>query len=136
MPTLVSELRNKLEQAQAMCEDSLEQCLEIGDQYGQAAALNAIGRILMGTGLVDGAVEYFTQAMGAYDRVGVLGGVAHVENNLGVVAFQRGQWGEAERRYRRALDLSARIGDIRQVALLNTNIAEIAQMAVRNAVCG
>ncbi len=66
-----------------------------------------------------------TDALEIYTRLGDLGGEATASNLLGAAAYYEGRWGDALEWYTRARVARAKHGDPVNVALADSNIAEI-----------
>ena len=101
------------------------------EQAEAADAQMALGRGLIvldlafvAQGRVDQAT-HGTRALAVFDRLGELNQKAMVWNNLGLIAYYQGNWGDALDRYGRAKETWSQTGDRASVVFADFNIGEI-----------
>ncbi len=68
---------------------------------------------------------YGELALDIYERLGDLDGAGKASNNLGAIAYLAGQWDDAVKWYRKALDSYKRCGNEAAAAVAGTNLAEV-----------
>ena len=72
------------------------------------------------------ALVHYRSSMEAYRRLGMLPQLCGVLNNIGMVHTDLGQWDEAEKAFRGALDAAKASGDVVTRVLIDVNVAELA----------
>ena len=72
------------------------------------------------------ALVHYRASMEAYRRVGLMPQLCGVLNNIGMVHTDLGQWDEAERAFRDALEAARAAGDVVTRVLIDVNVAELA----------
>jgi len=94
-----------------------------------AAGLNVSGLAAKHLGDVDAALAYFAEARERFEEMGVDAGVAMVDCNAGLVAYERGAEGfaEAERLWTQALSIQRTVDDRRGIAESTTNLGNLAE---------
>ena len=95
----------------------------VGDQSGEAATLNNIGRIYDSLGEKQKALAYYNQVLRLDRAVGDPGGEATTLNNIGVVHHAVGEKQKALEYYNQALLLRRAVGDRNGEAITLNNIA-------------
>jgi tetratricopeptide (TPR) repeat protein len=68
---------------------------------------------------------YAGPARALYEELGDLDGVATVDNNIGVRAYDDGRWDEAVAAYTRAQDAYTRAGNLSAAAMCGANLGEV-----------
>jgi tetratricopeptide (TPR) repeat protein len=68
---------------------------------------------------------YADPARALYEELGDLDGVATVDNNIGVHAYDDGRWDEAVAAYTRAQDAYMRAGNLTAAAMCSANLGEV-----------
>ena len=76
-------------------------------------------------GLVENGEELGELALAEFDRQGKPARVAMVLNNLGMLAYFKGDWDLAATRYRQSADAFLAAGDVANEALATNNFAEV-----------
>lgn len=69
--------------------------------------------------------EHLRHALALFEDAGDLDGVAHIANNLGVIAYYNGDWAAALSWYDRAEEALRRAGNIAEAALTAANAGEV-----------
>jgi putative nucleotidyltransferase with HDIG domain len=80
-------------------------------------------------GDLDGAQHHYGQALAAFEYAEDQQGAAIVYHNLGMISADRREWAEADRCYRRSIELAHALGDVqlRGLCLLNHTEVFLAQ---------
>lgn len=117
----------RLKEAQAAFQEMLRAAWRLDHQAKAGAAHGRIARIFRGQGELDQAEQHLAQARALFRKAGDSRGVAAVEDDLGRVAFMRGDYAAALDRHSRALDLRRALGDKRSLALSLHNLALVHQ---------
>jgi tetratricopeptide (TPR) repeat protein len=105
--------------------DLLELARERRDDEMSGRATNNMGAIASLRGDHERALSLFRLSVPAYQKVGLLGGLAQTDHNLGIVHRDLGYWREAERHYRSAMRHARQLGDERLAAMSRAGRAEI-----------
>jgi len=98
----------------------------LGDETGEAAVLNGLGRVEQMSGRYEQAAGYHRRAMVLLERTGDRAGQARTHNKLGAIATRRGRFPTAARHFQRALTAFRQAGDEtgEAIALSNLGLAE------------
>jgi putative nucleotidyltransferase with HDIG domain len=72
------------------------------------------------------ALDHYRTSLDAYRTLGNAPQLCGVLNNIGMVHTDLGQWEEAERAFREAIDSSVAAGDVVTRVLIDVNLAELA----------
>ncbi len=117
-------VQGRYREAIVVAERSIQQgsSLEAESALGQAE--NILGGALAMLGR-PGAIEHWEKALGHFERGNEPAGQAAVLNNLGVGEYNRGNWDQAIRFYRRGQEAGERLGDPYTVAMSKMNIGEV-----------
>ena len=102
---------------------ALDEARKRDEQTVERHALNARGAIALVSGQIDGAADYFTQAMMAASRDGDLATTARCSNNLGIISNLRGRHAEAIGSWEIAVAAFERAGSPAGVAECYHNLA-------------
>ena len=97
--------------AQQLFEDSLETCLELGDNRGVAVALNALAVNARDRGEVDVASLLFERCVAIWRDLGDSANIARALSNLASVMKVRGEYARASSLYDECLVLFRKVGD-------------------------
>ncbi len=95
-----------------------------GDRDGLARVYTVLDGACEMLGRPEEAV-YAARARALYEELGDLAGVATVDNNVGVRAYDEGRWDEALAAYARAQDAFERSGNLPQAANCGANLGEV-----------
>lgn len=109
-------------QVAAAIEDDADRDDRLLAALAHAYYLLDLGYTYLGSGE---RAAYRGRALPLYEQLDDLLGQANVLNNLGIAAFQEGDWAEALRLYERARAASERVGDVVGMAMGTNNIGEI-----------
>jgi class 3 adenylate cyclase/tetratricopeptide (TPR) repeat protein len=118
---------NRHREAIALCAEALAEAERGSGPVAERAVAHAsylLDVALVALGRDDEAV-HSARAREIYARLGDLGDLAAVLNNLGTFAYFRGDWEEAVRRYRECGEINARIGDVVDAAFGDCNVGEV-----------
>jgi class 3 adenylate cyclase/tetratricopeptide (TPR) repeat protein len=72
-----------------------------------------------------GALEYCQKSLELYEELDDTVGQSGMNNNLGVLAYYDGRWGDALRFYERSRDGAERVGNVVYVGFADMNIGEV-----------
>jgi class 3 adenylate cyclase/tetratricopeptide (TPR) repeat protein len=72
-----------------------------------------------------GALDLSLRALELYEELGDLVGKTHINNNLGMLAYFDGRWGDALAYYERSRSGSELLGNVVDVAFVEANIGEL-----------
>lgn len=90
----------------------------------RGVALQNLAGVYASQGDLESAERYFHEAYECFERVGYAWGKAHVLNNLGRVALDRGNFAAAEDILERATAVAKQIDDLELLAVVRINQAE------------
>ncbi len=110
--------------ALALAEHAKELARESGDRDALARVYTVMDGALEMLGRAGEAV-YASAARALYEELEDTPGVATVDNNVGVRAYDEGRWDEAITAYVSAQDAFSRAGNLSQAALCGANIGEV-----------
>ena len=85
------------EAAQSLLRDSLAISREVGDEEGEADALQRLAGVLQGTGAFDSAADLFAESLSIYERLNDSFGIARLHFHHGLLARFRGDTSNARR---------------------------------------
>jgi putative nucleotidyltransferase with HDIG domain len=115
--------RNESDRARALCQQSYQTSIELGESGLAAEALNTLGAISFEHGAMRDAEELFAEAL----RLG--GGAprlrSRIEQNLGILATVRGDHTSALGHYAASLEASQAAGDEKGCAIAYHNLGMI-----------
>ena len=89
----------RLAEARELCELARRLRIEIGDDQRLARTLNNLGAVQEASGDYAAAAGTYSQALAINRRLGDVWSITVNEANLGVLALQQGQYGQALRRF-------------------------------------
>ncbi|MEO3810638.1 tetratricopeptide repeat protein [Sphaerisporangium sp. B11E5] len=92
--------------------------------HGEAKMLDRAGLALRALGRTDEAAEHFAQALRIWVHLGDRGRIADSQRRLGMVEMDRDLPEAAAALFRKALDDSCDLGDVRRTALFTCDLAE------------
>jgi tetratricopeptide (TPR) repeat protein len=95
-----------------------------GDRKTEAAALNRIGRSYASLGNLELALRYHLGALGIFERLEDVRGLAETYNHMGTLWGTAGNGTEALSFKIKALDAARRVGDDRELSRAYNNIGE------------
>jgi tetratricopeptide (TPR) repeat protein len=98
--------------------------LDAADRDGLARVYTVLDGAYEMLGRPEEAV-YADRARALYEDLGDLNGMATVDNNVGVRAYDEGRWKEAAEAYARAGEVYARAGNLTAAALCGANLGEV-----------
>lgn len=103
--------------------EAIDLSVQTGEEEAMARAFSVLdwANFMMGAE----AERKGPQAIEIYQRLGFLERSVGVMNNLGAFAFLEGDWDAAVDWYQQSLDAAERSGNVLEVALTKTNIAEV-----------
>jgi class 3 adenylate cyclase/tetratricopeptide (TPR) repeat protein len=106
------------------CERAVDHAQAVGDRAGLAHAYYLLHILHMTLGTPEKAT-YRSLALPIYEELGDLTRQGYVLNNLGIDAYEEGQWDEAIGLYQRSREVLGRAGAWVEAADTDNNIAEI-----------
>jgi putative nucleotidyltransferase with HDIG domain len=115
--------RGRAEEAHALCRESQELSIAIGDLVLAGEALNALAGFAVEAGEIATARETYLSALSLGGASDILRG--RIEQNLGILATIQGKVDAAHEHYRRALGAFERSGDERGAALCYHNLGMV-----------
>jgi predicted ATPase/class 3 adenylate cyclase len=121
---VLSDLQGRDVEAEGSLVQALALYRQVGDEIGQARALNSLGVVARGRGDLDDARSRFEEGLELRGRLGMP--VSHTLNNLGVAATDQGQFDEARQLFTRVLQLDEAANDRVGVATARSNLAAVA----------
>ncbi len=121
-------MRGRIEQAQALAQESLNIFRQLQDLMGELKARNNLILIHLALGQWRTAVEHGERGLRLAQRIRYAQGEAQLAANLGEVYRHQGRLAEARRSYTLALDLAQARGISYGAALMENNLAAIALM--------
>jgi CHAT domain-containing protein len=120
-------------QRQTQAEDEFRRAIEISlpekEPVLRAVALTELARLLAPLGRGGEAPALLEEALDLWRRLGVVGRVAQVENELAIRAQDRGELAEAERLFLAAIADRTAEGNEREVAVVTANLATLYGLA-------
>jgi tetratricopeptide (TPR) repeat protein len=119
----------RTKQALATFREMLKAAWRLDHHAKAGAALGRIARLHRGLGEYAQSEEHLLQALSLFRQAGDSRGVSAVEDDLGRVAFLRGNYPAAFERHGRALDLRRALGNKQSIALSLHNLALVHQAA-------
>lgn len=107
--------------------DAAEKAIELARRAGEEEALARAFMIydLSSSQLGADPPGFTSEAVGIYQRLGLLDRSSQAMNNLGFYAYFRGDWDEAVTWYRKGVKDSDRAGNAVKAAVMRANIAEV-----------
>lgn len=90
---------------------SLEISRSLGDSYGQAYALKALGANAQAMEMADKAYQYFSMAQDIFQDAGDNAQITHLNRHLADLALDKGDFPEAATRYTQTLEEYDKSGD-------------------------
>ncbi|MHC5744130.1 MAG: tetratricopeptide repeat protein [Nostoc sp.] len=108
--------KGDMDEAIALCNQSLEITERIGNVQGQAATLHELGRIYANKGEVDEAIALYNQSLEIIERIGDIQGKAATLYNLAMIYANKGEVDEAIALYNQSLEITERIGNVQTKA--------------------
>ncbi|WP_292733693.1 lipopolysaccharide assembly protein LapB [Nostoc sp. JL31] len=108
--------KGDMDEAIALCNQSLEITERIGNVQGQAATLHELGRIYANKGEVDEAIALYNQSLEITERIGDVQTKAATLHELGRIYANKGEVDEAIALYNQSLEITERIGDVQTKA--------------------
>jgi tetratricopeptide (TPR) repeat protein len=116
--------QGRFREAVRWCEQAVVHAQAVGDRAELAHAYYVLHILHMTLGTPE-KVRYRTLALPIYEELGDLTRQGYVLNNLGIDAYEEGEWDEAIAYYRRSYEALARAGAWVEAADTGYNIAEI-----------
>jgi tetratricopeptide (TPR) repeat protein len=116
--------QGRFREAVRWCDQAVEHAQAVGDRGELAHAYYVLHILHMTLGTPE-KVRYRTLALPIYEELGDLTRQGYVLNNLGIDAYEEGEWDEAISLYRRSREALARAGAWVEAADTDLNIAEI-----------
>jgi tetratricopeptide (TPR) repeat protein len=110
--------------AERTCHEAIAVAEEVGELSALAHACYTLDWVLVGSGRPQEAT-HSVRALAIYRELGDLERESSVLNNLGGLAYWRGDWDEAIGLYRRQAESSERAGNPSDAAYTDANIGEI-----------
>ncbi|MFZ0322640.1 MAG: adenylate/guanylate cyclase domain-containing protein [Actinomycetes bacterium] len=118
------EVAGRHDRAAEVLNQAVHQAEVVGDSQTLAHAGSILDWALAMSGRIDEAVHLPT-SLALYQELGDLGGQATCLTNMGALAYLRGDWQEAVRRYRQGQEVQQRSGDVTSAALGAANVGEV-----------
>ncbi|MGE3614779.1 MAG: tetratricopeptide repeat protein [Gemmatimonadales bacterium] len=116
----------ELDEAEAAFERALGEASRDGDHLTSARATNNLGLIANVRGQHDAALGYYRVALPAYQRLGFTSGIGETTHNIAITLRDLGQFEEADRQERRAIEFAVDCGNRRLAAMARAGRAELA----------
>ena len=116
--------QGRFREAVRWCERAVEHAQAVGDRPGLAHAYYVLHILHMTLGTPE-KETYRSLALPIYEELGDLTRQGYVLNNLGIDAYEEGQWDEAIGLYQRSREALGRAGAWVEAADTDNNIAEI-----------
>ena len=116
--------QGRFREAVRWCDQAVDHAQAVGDRGELAHAYYVLHILHMTLGTPE-KVRYRTLALPIYEELGDLTRQGYVLNNLGIDAYEEGEWDEAISLYRRSREALARAGAWVEAADTDLNIAEI-----------
>lgn len=112
---------------------ALETARSIGDEAGQAIALNHLGVAHYYLSEYEMALEFYEESLQVAEASGLKDSVSVALNNIGVIHYIRGDYDQAVEFYSRALEIGLETGDIHGLAKAQNNLGNVYYSAGRYA---
>jgi class 3 adenylate cyclase/tetratricopeptide (TPR) repeat protein len=124
LQALLRQSQQRAEPARRLADRAIVEALSAPDDAALARAylVSDWANRVLGSSEVSG---YGEMALALYERLGDLDGAGKASNNLGAIAYFDGQWDDAVRWYRKALDAYHRCGNEASTAVAGSNLAEV-----------
>ena len=116
--------KGEMKQALEYALKQLEKAKAAQSVYDERLSFLLLGSIYFGWDVHDKAAQYFEEGL----RLAPVESDSiepHFINNLGVLAYYRGDWDEADSHYHRGLVIARRLGDLHQEMILLINCSEL-----------
>lgn len=117
--------RGELVEAESAFEDALGKATRDADYLTAARATNNLGLIANIQGRHETALAMYRVALPAYQRLGFSIGMGETTHNIAITLRDLGQYEEADRYERRAIEFAADVGNTRLGAMARAGRAEI-----------
>ena len=117
--------RGELVEAESAFEDALAEATRDADYLTAARATNNLGLIANIRGRHETALAMYRVALPAYQRLGFSIGMGETTHNIAITLRDLGQYEEADRYERRAIEFAADASNTRLGAMARTGRAEI-----------
>ncbi len=122
---LISSRQGNFDQAERLCETSIETARRLGLDAGLAFACSSRALVSYSRGETARAIEYYQQAAQLYSAASNIQGQAMSLNGIGTTYQEMGRWNEAKENLIRAREIFARTGDELHKAFADNNIGEL-----------
>lgn len=124
LQALLRQSQQRAEPARRLAARAIVEAISASDDAALARAylVSDWANRVLGSTEVSG---YGEMALALYERLGDLDGAGKASNNLGAIAYFDGQWDDAVRWYRKALDAYHRCGNEASTAVAGSNLAEV-----------
>ena len=116
----------ELPDAEAAFERALAEATREGDHLTAARATNNLGMIANMRGQHDTALALYRVAIPAYQQLGYPSGIGETSHNIAITLRDLGQFDEAERYERRAIEFATDAGNRRLAAIARVGRADVA----------
>lgn len=116
--------QRRLRQAEQTCREAIEVAEAVGELRALAHACYVLDQVLVEDGRFDEATHSL-RALDIYRALGELERESWVLNNLGAIAYWRGEWDQAIELYTKQAECSQRAGNPSDVAYTDCNVGEI-----------
>jgi tetratricopeptide (TPR) repeat protein len=112
------------EEAERLCRALIADAERVGEQHSLGYGLQLLDCSLSDRGMV-GEAAHSARALDIFRELGDDPSVAEVLSNMGVYAYEHGEWDMAVERFRDAGAMRLRIGDEAEASICACNIAEV-----------
>lgn len=122
---LISSRQGNLDQAEQLCQRSIETAQRLGLVDGLAFAYSSRALVSYSRGETALAIEYYQQAAQLYSAASNIQGEAMALNGIGTTYQEMGRWNDAKENLIRAREIFERTGDELHKAFADNNIGEL-----------
>lgn len=116
--------QGRLKEAEELCQRIIASSAGVDEPWALGTAYTVLDDALVQQGRIEEAA-YLDRAVELFERAGDLSNMAEAISNMGVVAYDRGDWDRAISLYEQSGELRRRLGDDGEAAISAANIAEI-----------
>lgn len=116
--------QNAFDDWEATARIGVEAAARVGEQHGEAEALESLGKVAFQALRLDEAEEYHRASLALRQHIGDQRGTAVSVNALGLLALRRRQLDEARAHFADGAEIFHGLSDRRWTALVRSNLAE------------
>jgi predicted ATPase/class 3 adenylate cyclase len=122
---LISSRQGNFDQAERLCDTSIETAQRLGLDSGLAFACSSRALVSYSRGETAHAIEYYQRAARLYSEANNIQGQAMSLNGIGTTYQEMGRWNDAKENLIRAREIFAQTGDELHKAFADNNIGEL-----------